>query len=112
MPVSPAVVVPVTIANGASLSGAAQVGAGTLVGIVLPTFTSAALTFQVSEDGSTWREALDAAAAAITISATTGDRFFQAPTTLAGAPWIKVRSGTSGSPVTQGADRVINLVVK
>jgi hypothetical protein len=101
----------VTIANGASLSGGVELGAGALVAIILPTFTSAGLSFQSSEDGTSWREAFDSANAAITVAVTTGG-YISAPAALRGAPWLKVRSGTSGAPVTQGADRVISLVVK
>jgi hypothetical protein len=104
-------VLSVTIANGQSLSTAAHIGTGTLVGLDIPTITSAALTFQVSVDGVTYRDALDSGGTEISIGASTGDRWRQAPSTLAGAPYIKVRSGTSGAPVSQGAQRVITLVV-
>jgi hypothetical protein len=105
MPLAAATVLTVSIANGASLSNGVQIGAGALVGIILPTFTSAALSFQSSEDGVTYREAFDAAGVAITVAATTGNCSLPAPAALKGAPWLKVRSGTSGAPVTQGADR-------
>jgi hypothetical protein len=112
MPIMEATIVPVTITSGQSLSSAGYIGRGTPVGIVLPTFTSASLSFQISEDGTTYREAFDSANAAIAVSASVGDRYVAAPSSLGGAQWIKVRSGTSGSPVNQGADRTINLVVK
>lgn len=111
MPFADASVVQVTIANGASLSDGAQLGVGRLVAIDLPTITSADLTFQVSIDGVTYREALDSGGTAVSITAGTGNRFWQAPSTLLGAPYLKVRSGTSGSPVAQGAARTISLVV-
>lgn len=106
------VVLSVTILNTASLSDAAKIGTGRLAGIILPTFTSAALSFQVSEDGTTYREAYDSSSTLVAVSASTGDRYIDAPAALAGANYIKVRSGTAVSPVTQGADRVIKLVVK
>jgi hypothetical protein len=112
MPLANANVLTVTIANGASLSDAAHIGAGTLIGIQLPTITSAALTFQGSADGTTFVEALDASSAAVTVAASVGLRYIKAPADLVGVPYLKVRSGTSGAPVNQGADRTITLVVK
>jgi len=112
MPLADANVLTVTIANGASLSGAAHIGAGTLVGIQLPTITSAALTFQGSVDGTTYVEVVDASNTAVSFGATTGALYIKAPADLAGVPYIKVRSGTSGSPVNQGGARTISLVVK
>jgi hypothetical protein len=112
MSIVPAAIFQVTIVSGQSLSGAAALGAGVLAGIVLPVFTSAALSFQVSEDGVTYREAFDSANVAIAVTASTGDRYILAPAALQGAPFLKVRSGTSGAPVNQAADRVISLIVK
>lgn len=112
MPLADAAVVQVVIANGGSLSGAAHLGAGRLVGIDVPTLTSAGLSFQVSMDGVTYREALDAAGDPVAMATGTGNKFWQAPAELDGAPYLKVRSGTSGAPVTQGGDRTISLVVQ
>lgn len=112
MPLANANVLSVVIANGASLSGAAEIGAGTLIGIQLPTIDNAALSFQGSADGVTYVEALDASSAAVSVAASTGARYIKAPADLAGIPFLKVRSGTSGSPVNQGAARTITLVVK
>ena len=113
MSVAQAAVVQVTIANGASLSGAAAIGSGTVVGLDLPVLTSAALSFQASADGVTYREVFNSdGTTATSVAASTGDRLVAAPAALAGAAFLKVRSGTSGAPVAQGADRVVNLVVK
>lgn len=112
MPLASANVLQVVIANGASLSGAVEIGAGTLVGIQLPTLTSAAISFQGSFDGVTYAEVLDASSQAVEITASTGASYLQAPADLHGVPFLKVRSGTSGSPVNQGAARTISLIVK
>jgi hypothetical protein len=112
MPLVDANVLQVTIANGASLSGAAHIGSGTLVGIQLPTLTSAALTFQGSFDGTTYVEVVDSTNTAVTFTATTGAIYIKAPADLVGVPYINVRSGTSGAAVAQGAARVISLIVK
>jgi hypothetical protein len=112
MALAEANVLTVTIANGQSLSTAAHIGLGTLVGIQLPTITSAALTFQGSHDGVTYVEVVDSSAAAVSYTASTGAIYIKAPADLAGVPYIKVRSGTSGAPVAQGAARTITLIVK
>ena len=109
MPLADANVLTVTIANGQSLSGSAKIGAGTLVGIVLPTFTSAALTFQGSVDDSTFVEIVDASNTAVSFTATTGAIYIKAPADLVGVPYLKIRSGTSGAAVAQGAARTITL---
>jgi hypothetical protein len=101
-----------TIANAASLSDAVDVGEGVVVGFLVPTFTSAALTFQGSDDGITFKDLKDAAAAEVTIVASVGDVFFAAPAALNSAAFIKVRSGTSAAPVAQGAQRLIKVVIK
>jgi hypothetical protein len=112
MPLATANVLTVTIANGQSLSDAAHIGTGELIGIQLPTLTSASLSFQGSSDGVTYVEVVDASANAVAYAASTGAIYIKAPADLAGVPYIKVRSGTSGAPVAQGAARVISLIVK
>lgn len=112
MPLTNANVLSVTIANGASLSDAAAIGVGTLVGIQLPTFTSAKLTFQGSFDGVTFVDVVDSSAAAVEYAASTGAVYIKAPADLLGVPYLKVRSGTAGAPVAQGAARTIQLIVK
>lgn len=107
-----------TIASGASLSAAQKVD-GKLVGIIIPSaWTSAGMTFQASHDGTTFADVWDSAtgtAAERTIASgnipTSSTRFLA----LSLADWIgvnfvKVRSGTSGSPVNQGAARSVILV--
>lgn len=106
-------VVPVTIPNGGSLSGAAKIGLSQIVGLDVPTIDSATLSFQVSADGVTYRNAYDAAGAEVTTgAANTGNRFLAAPASVAAAAYVKVRSGTGGTPVNQGADRTITLICK
>lgn len=103
-----------TIANGASLSGAVYVGEGKLVGITMPAaWTTAGLTFQVSSDGTTFTNAYDAAGAEVTASAAASTAIsLDSLLGLEGGLWIKVRSGTNGSPVNQGAARTLLLQVR
>ena len=112
MPVTGATSATATILSGTSLSGSVTVGEGVPVGIAVPPFTSAAITFQESADNVTFYDAVDAAGAEITLgAATTGSKFYPLPAGLTGA-YLKVRSGTSAAPVNQGADRTLTLVLK
>lgn len=113
MPVSPAQILAATILNGTALSNAIEVGSSRPVGLQVPVVTSAAITFQASFDGVTFFDAVDNAAAEITLgAATVGSKCFALPTTLGGFPFLKVRSGTSAAAVNQGADRILQLVAK
>jgi hypothetical protein len=112
MPLANANVLTVTIANGASLSDAAHIGAATLVGIQLPTITTGTLSFQGSADGATYVECMDASASAVAYASSSGAIYIKAPADLVGVPYLKVRTGTSGAAVAQGAARTITLIVK
>ena len=101
-----------TIANGASLSGAVDLNNAHLVGIVMPSgWTAASLTFQVSRDGGvTFADYYSATAEYEVTTAAASRSIGFAPADFAGVDAIKVRSGTSGTPVNQGAARVLTLV--
>ena len=103
----------VTIANGASLSSAVEIGGSIVVGIQTPdTWTAANLTLQMSSNGTTFNNVYDDAGAEKTITAAAAEYILIQPTSyLGGADAIKVRSGTSGTPVNQGAERIITLVL-
>ena len=100
----------VAIANGAALSIAYNLKGRVPAGIYMPAaWTAANLTFQVSQDGVTYYNLHTSAGEyALTTSAgiflpLTAENFF-------GANFIKVRSGTSGTPVNQGAARALVLM--
>ena len=101
-----------TIANGASLSGAVDLKGRKLVAIDMPSaWTAASLTFQASPDGVTYDDMYDGATErAITVAASRymmlniGDWI--------GVRFLKIRSGTAGTPVNQGGARTITLVVQ
>jgi hypothetical protein len=104
---------PVLIANGTSLSAEVDLGANVLVGIAMPAaWTAASLTFQVSPDGGvTWLE-LQSISAVISYTVAAGQFIAVDPAALRGFNALKVRSGTSGTPVAQGADRTLTLIGK
>jgi hypothetical protein len=101
-----------TIENGGSLSGAVDLGGRKLVAIDMPaSWTAASLTFQASPDGATYDNMYDGATErSLTVAASyysmlnIGDWI--------GVRYMKVRSGTSGTPVNQGGARTITLVVQ
>jgi hypothetical protein len=103
-----------TIANGASLSSAVPLSRRPVLWFTIPNgWDDAVLTFQVSTDGITFYELLTEAGAAVslTVSAGTATR----TTNLdqwAGFNYLKIRSGTSGTPVNQSGAVTILLTVR
>src|SRR5579871_1744550 len=96
------------IAQGAAISGEVDIGNKSLVGIWVPAaWVTAGISFQASVDGgTTWAELVDSTATAIAVSSVTGGAaVFVAldPTKLRGPVALKVRSGTSASPIAQTA---------
>jgi hypothetical protein len=106
-----------TIASGQSLSAAKAVPPGKqLVGIIMsPAWTAAGLTFQSSgTTGGTFQEVSDDAGTAVAVTVAAGVNVVlnqvAAAKKLVSHGAIKVRSGTSGVPVVQAADRVLTLI--
>ena len=106
-----------TIANGASLSDGILFEGSVLVGIRMPaTWDAANLTFQGSMNDEDYLNIHDSAGneEEFTVAAASTHISIEASDT-ASWRWIKVRSGTSGTPVNQdtGADpRLIELIVR
>lgn len=102
-----------TIATGQSLSGEVDIGANSLVGIAMPAaWTAASITFQVSPDGgTTWLE-LQTVSSEYTVTAAASQFIAIDPTALKGFNAIKVRSGTSASPVNQTSGATLTLIGK
>ena len=107
----------VTIASGASLSDQVNVEDTPLVGIAVPSaWTTAGLTFQASPTiAGTFANVYDSDGAEINVTAAASRSIGLSANemeTLGAFPHIKVRSGTSGSAITQGASRTITLVLR
>ena len=105
----------VTIASGASLSGGVNLGSKILSAIIVSAaWTAGALSFQASDDGgTTWKDMFDDGGNEITIASAAvvaGQRISLDPSMFAGVDCLKVRSGLTGAPQAQGADRVLTLV--
>lgn len=104
----------VTVANGQSLSPAVDLGNLRLCGLETPASIDGAtsLTFQASADGATYLNLYDATGTEKTITVSTSRRVLLAPADFYGIRWIKVRLGTSGTPVAATADRAITVVAE
>jgi hypothetical protein len=106
----------VTIAASASVSGEFDLEAYKLVGIIMPSaWTAANLTFQAAPvSGGTFADMYDDAGDEVTVTAAAsraiGADYIAGA--LAAFRVLKIRSGTSATPVTQAAERTITLVLK
>lgn len=100
----------VTILSGAALSDALPLYGRQITGLLMPAaWTTADVTLSVSLDGSTYVDLYDSsgevvltAAASVFIGLNVAPMFAPA--------YVKVRSGTSATPVNQAADRDIIVV--
>ena len=103
-----------TILNGTALSAAISLGADVLHGIQMPAgWDAASMSFQASIDGGlTFAEMIAAAGTAVSCTVAGGQYIALDPTLWRAVNCLKIRSGTSASPVNQTADRLLTLVVK
>lgn len=102
-----------TIANGESLSGAVVIQNAAVVGIIMPAeWTAAPLTLQGSADGAAFADLYDPFGAEIVIAAAASRHIVIPPASLNGLAAIKLRSGTAGAAVNQGAARSITVVTR
>ncbi len=103
----------VTIASGASLSGAVQLGDGVLAGILMPAaWTAAALTFEGSMDGSTFKPIYDDVGVEIQFTVDADRVVIVAPYDFSALKFMKVRSGTLAAGVNQAAERILQLLMR
>lgn len=103
----------VVIKDQTSLSNPVDLRENRLVGFIMPAaWTAANLTFvgAVDEDD-TYHPIYDAAGNELVVTAAASRVIVDIPE-LAVCRFLKVRSGTSGTPVNQQADRTIKLLVK
>lgn len=103
-----------TIANGASLSGAVDLKGYGLLAIQMPAaWTAADLTFQASADGGTaFADVYDDNGAEVQKPAAANRYILVNQPLPYGVDRIKIRSGTSGTPVNQGAARTLTLLLR
>lgn len=100
------------IANGASLSSSINLTASRLVVITMPAaWTAANLTFQISYDCTNYADLYDATGTEYTVTAAASRAILITAADFIGIQCFKIRSGTTGVPVNQAADRTLNLVI-
>lgn len=101
-----------TIASGESLSSAVDCGELRPFAIQMPAaWDAAGLTFQKSADGITYSDVYAPAGTEYSLSAAASEWINLNPQDFADARYLKVRSGTSGTPVNQLADRALSVVI-
>ncbi len=104
----------ITQDDATGLSAEIDLGGSSMQTILMPAaWTAASLTFSVAEATSgTFRNAYDDSGTEVVVT-TAASRAIPMPSELAGARFIKLRSGTSGTPVTQlSADKIITVLLK
>ncbi len=108
----PTVTAQATIASGASLSDAVDLGQARLWAIQMPAaWTAAVLTFQASLDGVNYFNLFDNTNVEVTWTVAASQFQYELfPAKWLAIRWLKIRSGTSGAAVNQGADRVLTVV--
>lgn len=101
-----------SIAAAASLSGAIDLDRQRLHRVLLPAgWTSAAITFQSSVNGTTWSDLYDRDGE-VTLAATVvgaGRAIVVDAAAFLGVRYLKIRSGTAAVPVAQAAQRDLTL---
>jgi hypothetical protein len=69
------------------------------------------MTFQVSPDNSNWYNLYDKVGE-VSYPAAASEYLALDPTQFAGVRYLKLRSGTAGTPVNQGAERSLSVVLR
>lgn len=112
------------ILSGQSLSNQVYCGDADLVGIIMDSaWTAASITFQSgvplpnangdSQSAPTFNNLFNQAGSEVTITTPAASEQISIPAdSINGSVWIKVRSGTSASPVTQGATRTMYAIAR
>lgn len=104
------------IASGQSLSAAVDLEGYTLTAIQMPSaWTAADLTFQAdapAADAGTYQDVYAADDTEKTVQAAASRFILLDPSEYIGIRRLKVRSGTTGTPVNQGGERTVQLIAR
>jgi hypothetical protein len=102
-----------TILAGQSLSDAVAIGGFKPVALLMPAaWDTALVTFQASYDGVAYGVVVDLDNTEFQLNVP-ASRWVSLPAApFSGARYIKVRSGVSGIPVNQAADRAITIITE
>jgi len=100
----------VTIAISTALSPSVNLMGRIPTAILMPAaWTAAGISFQASPDGTTWYD-VHSTTAEITVTAAVDIYIDLDSTVFFGARYLKIRSGTSATPVNQAAARTLVLM--
>ena len=103
----------VTVANGASLSGALDVGDYTIVGVITDSaWDTNALTFQASADGVNFFNLYNEGTEVNFAGTVASTYHIIDPALMFGVRSIKVRSGTGATPVNQVGATVVTVIMR
>jgi hypothetical protein len=105
----------VAIASGASVSSMVDLQGAALVGFSMPAaWTAAALNIEVSSNNVDWSSPLDSTGAAVSSFASPTVSAAYALDVISMLAWryIRFRSGTTATPVNQGAARPIRYITR
>ena len=103
----------VTIANGASLSDAAQIAEFINASVILPSgWTTQAITFQGSQDNTTFANVYDKDGVEVTIPGAVASASYEIPAAVMNHKFIKIRSGTAASPQNQAGGDILTIAAK
>lgn len=104
----------VTISEGSSLSASLTLNRRPPLSIIVPAgWDTAVITFQVSQDGVSYYELIDQDGDVVQLEPAAGRMMrVDNPEQWEGFNYMRIRSGTSGSPVTQTADRTLTVTVR
>lgn len=107
-------VVPFAIASGASLSGGINLADLIPSVILMPAaWDAAAITAQISPDGTNWWNLYDTATElSLTVAVDRAQVLTASLFAAAPGPWWRLRSGTLASPVTQTAARTLIVICR
>lgn len=95
------------------LSDVIDLGDNRLIAIIMPSaWTAATITFQASKDGVTFKDVILWDGGEIEYTVDVDQWIIVEPIHFAGMKFIKIRSGTSATPVSQLAERTIELVTR
>ena len=105
--------VEVAIANGTALSAAINLGGRVLVGMLMSSaWTAAGVTFQASIDGVTFADLFTIDGDELLATVAASQFIVLNPANFSGIAFLKVRSGTTGTPVNQAAARTLVLAIR
>lgn len=100
-----------TISSGSSLSGAIDMTDKTIWSILMPAaWTAADITFQASYDGTNYYNLYEGGTEYQLATDANRVLTITKPQLFILVTHIKIRSGTTGTPVNQGADRAISVL--